>query len=268
MKVTQKQSIEKLANEYGIPIPTIPKKTLPLNPEGYEKGPNPLGPEDLKKYQSLVGSLLYINRCTRPEISIHVNLLGRRTSDATLNNWKAAMHVLRYLISSKQDGVVLTKRNESPGVIKAYADASYRGEETRSQSGNLLTINNNLIMWASRRQDVSAQSITEAEYIACSEGAKDCRWIQQLLAELVTTEPKAFLYTDNEAALKLTKTQKFHRRSRHIEHKYHYIRQLVHNQQLTMVGIAGKENPADILTKLLPMSKVQEWKERYEMITG
>ena len=164
------------------------------------------------------------------------------------------MHVLRYLISSKQDGVVLTNRRDNHEAIKAYADASYGGEGTRSQNGNLLTMNNNLIMWTPRRQDVSAQSITEAEYIACSEGAKDCRWIQQFLAEIMTTEPKVLLYTNNEAALKLTKTQKFHRRSRHIVHKFHYIRQLVHNQQLTMVGIAGKENPADILTKLLPVS--------------
>ena len=118
--------------------------------------------------------------------------------------------------------VLIKRKDEKPEVIRAYADASYRGEETRSQSGNLMTLTNMPILWSSRRQDVSVQSITEAEYIACSEGAKDIWWIQQFFGELNQgIEPKVQLYTDNEAALKLTKTQKFHRRSQHIEHKYH-----------------------------------------------
>ena len=152
VKLSQKQSIEKLAKEHKTQV-TIPRRTFPLNLENYAKGQEleKLAPQELKNYQSLVGSLLYINRCTRPEISIHENLLGRHTSDATPNNWKAAMHVLRNLTLSKQDSVVLTKRNENHEVIKAYADASYGGEETKSQNGNLLTMNNNLIMWASRK---------------------------------------------------------------------------------------------------------------------
>ena len=86
------------------------------------------------------------------------------------------------------------------------------------------------IIWSSRRQGTTAQSITEAEYIACAETVKDIRWIQQFLLELLPTElslQQITIYTDNEAALKLTKTQTFHQRSRHIEHKYHLIREMV-----------------------------------------
>src|SRR4029077_9489154 len=169
--------------------------------------------------------------------------------------------VLQYLVSTKQEGIHLQKKRENLAPIKAYADASYGGETSRSQSGNLLMLNGVPIMWRSRRQDVAAQSITEAEYIACSESAKDIRWIQQFLAELEGQERKAMLYTDNEAASKLTKTQKFYQRSRHIEHKYHYIRQFITRNQMTVHGIAGKDNPADILTKLLPMNAVTNWKE-------
>ena len=60
------------------------------------------------------------------------------------------------------------------------------------------------------------------------------------------------LYTDNEAALKLTKTQTFHRRTRYIEHQYNYIRELVDQKAIQITGIKGKNNPADPLTKLLP----------------
>ena len=93
--LTQTRSIENLAKEHEI---VTPQKSLPLNPKGFEKEDqdDKLPPDQLKVYQSLVGSLLYINRYTRPEISVHINLLGRRTSDASPNNLATAKQVLRY----------------------------------------------------------------------------------------------------------------------------------------------------------------------------
>ena len=270
VKLTQKTSIGNLEKEYDLPASNIPTRSLPLNPTLFEplkEHEEELAPSQLKKYQSLVGSLLYINRCTRPEISIQVNLLGRRTSQASQNNLQAAMHVLRYLASSKEKGIIIKrvpggiKTFQEKGVIKAYADASYGGEQAKSQSGNLVTLNGQIIMWSSRRQDITAQSITEAEYIACSEATKDIRWLQQLMEEFpfqIQTKP-AYLYSDNEAAVKLTKTQTFHKRTRHIDHRYHYIRELTEQGMIQLQGITGKDNPSDILTKILPMSSVREW---------
>ena len=139
-----------------------------------------------------------------------------------------------------------------------YTDTSYGGEESRSQSGSLVTLYGVPVIWNSQRQDVVSMSITEAEYIACSETAKDYQWITQFLNEL-NIPTKTVLYTDNEAALKLMKTQTFHRRTRHIEHRYHYIRGLV-DKGLIIRGISGKNNPADPLMKLLPMSLIGPWK--------
>ena len=270
VKLTQKTSIEKLEKEHGLTVSNVPTRSLPLNPNLFEppKEGEELAPNQLQKYQSLVGSLLYINRCTRPEISIQVNLLGRRTSRASHTNTQAAMHVLRYLVSSKEKGIIIKRvpggpktTPENKGMIKAYADASYGGEQAKSQSGNLVTLNGQTVMWSSRRQDITAQSITEAEYIACPEATKDIRWLQQLLEELpfqISVQP-AYLYSDNEAAVKLTKTQTFHKRTRHIEHRYHYIRELVEQEKIQLRGITGKDNPSDILTKILPMSSVKEW---------
>ena len=269
VKLTQKTSIGNLEREHGLQASNIPTKSLPLNPTSFEppKEGEELPLNQLKNYQSLVGSLLYINRCTRPEISIQVNLLGRRTSRASHNNLQAAMHVLRYLVSSKEKGIIIKrvpggiKTFQEKGIIKAYADASYGGEQAKSQSGNLVTLNGEIIMWNSRRQDITAQSITEAEYIACSEATKDVRWLQQLLEEfpfLIQTKP-AYLYSDNEAAVKLTKTQTYHKRTRHIDHRYHYIRELTEQGMILPQGITGKDNPSDILTKILPMSSVKNW---------
>ena len=178
-----------------------------------------------------------------------------------------AIRVLQYLNSTKNEGIQLggIKEPQSPATVTAYADASYGGEKAVSQNGNLLTLIETPIIWRSRKQNTTAQSITEAEYIACSESAKDIRWIQQLLAEFqpsLMTIP-AVLLTDNEAAMKLIKTQTFHDRSRHIEHKFHYIRELVDRGLIKVQGIPGKENPADILTKLIPVSTITEWKKKW-----
>ena len=273
VKLTQKTSIENLAKEHGI---TKPTKSLPLQINEYElKEKDFLTPEQQKTYQSLVGSLLYINRCTRPEISIHVNLLGRRTAKASPRNMTAATHVLQYLLSSSDEGITLKRQNpENRDKIKedqtlkivGYADASYGGEESRSQTGTLVSMNGNAIMWNSRRQDTISLSITEAEYIACSEIAKDLRWLQQLLQELLPyTNMSTSIMTDNEAALKLCKTQTFHRRTKHIEHRYHYLRMLVDQQVLKVKWINGKENPADIMTKLIPMTSLMKWKEHWKI---
>ena len=257
VKLTQKDSIEKLIQEHNI---KILRYSLPVNPEGYEAPTEDevLPTEMITKYQSLVGSLLYINRMTRPDISVHVNLLGRRTSKPGTNNMKTALQVGQYLASTKDEGLTITRRSEAQIVL--YADASYGGENSRSQSGSLVTLYGIPVMWSSRRQDVVSMSITEAEYIACSETAKDSQWIAQFLKELRMETTIPMMFTDNEAALKLTKTQTFHRRTRHIEHRFHYIRELVDQKAIRIAGIKGKNNPADPLTKLLPMSSIGQWK--------
>ena len=268
VKLTQKTAIGNLAKEFGVTQTIVPSKSLPMNLEMFKEPQNEeevMTNEGVQQYQSLVGSLLYIARHTRPEISIHVNLLGRRTSKPSQVNLQAGLQVIRYLISTKENGLTIQKEAtmEECINIQGFADASYGGERSRSQSGSLILLYNNPITWSSRRQDTVAMSITEAEYIACSETAKDIRWLQQLLQEITPQKDvPAVIFVDNEAAIKLTKTQTFHRRSKHIEHRHHFIREMVDRKLITMKGIAGKENPADPLTKLLPMSMLMEWTKK------
>jgi len=201
-----------------------------------------------------------VARMTRPEISVHANLLGRRTKDATNTHWNTALQVLRYLVSTKYEGLHLKK---TPTLsLTIYTDAAYGGEGSRSQTGAMTCLGNQLVGWYSRRQDVVSLSITEAEYIADCEGAKDASWAQQFLKELnILTTPT--LYTDSEGAYGLSKSPKFARRSRHIEHRFHYLRQQVRSEKLQIVTIPGKDNPADLLTKLLPMAAINQWKQRW-----
>ena len=253
VKLTQRDSIGKMTQEHE--ISTFPRHSIPQ--QGYEQSEATI---EATKYQSLIGSLLYINRMTRPDISLPVNLLGRRTSKPSQDNLITAKLLGQYLASTPNEGLII-QPGRGEAKISIYADASYGGENSRSQSGSLVTLYGIPIIWSSRRQDVVSMSVTEAEYIACSESAKDSQWIYQFLQEMFPNKyPKPTLYTDNEAALKLTKTQTFHRRTRHIEHRFHYIRELVDQKAIQIAGVKGKDNPADPLTKLLPMSSIGRWK--------
>jgi len=147
------------------------KTSLPSNLELFErtKEPNDECPKTV--YQALVGSLLFIARMTRLEIAIHVNLLGRTTENPSAANLLAARKVLEYLYSSRQEGIILKKPSNL--ALEVYADVSYGGPESRSQTGVLTTLGGQPMGWYSRRQDIVSLSITEAEYIACCKGAKD-----------------------------------------------------------------------------------------------
>jgi len=171
------------------------KASLPSESQHYQK---PEQSEEVQNYQAIVGGLLFIGRMTRPEISIHINLLGRRTKDHDRNNYQTALKVLRHLYLTKFDGLHLKKADDLE--IRIYADASYGGEESRSQSCVMITLGNQLVGWYSRRQEILSLSITEAEYIADCKGVKDAAWMQQFLAELgITTRPT--LYTDSERSV-------------------------------------------------------------------
>ena len=199
---------------------------------------------------------------SRPEISIQVNLLGRRALKPSPQNLRGAHQVLEYLYSTRLEGIILKKPTSLD--LRIYADAKYGGEEARSQRGVLMKLEDQPIGWYSRRQDIVSLSVTEAEYIAACEGAKDAAWGRQFLKELDHNLNQApIMTTDSEGAFNLARTNNYSRRSRHIDHRYHYLRQEVNHKNLKMTTIPGKENPADIFTKILPMSAVREWKKRW-----
>jgi hypothetical protein len=214
----------------------------------------------------MIGSLLYITRTTRPEISIHINLLGRRAQDPSVRNMQVARQTLSYVNSTKHERLLLRKSTKDEGLeVKIYVDAAYGEEESKSQTGVIVTLGGQPINWYTRKQDIVTLSSSEAEYIAACEAAKDASWTRQLLQEFQMTEIPTIL-TDNESAYNLAKTQAFRRRSRHIEHRYHYLRQEVNKGHVKVRTVPGKQQQADILTKITPMSSIISWKEKWMIL--
>ena len=250
----------------SVPNPP-PSAPSPNGPNGGENGWENKR-ENERKYQAIVGSLLHISRNTRPDISVVTNILGRKASSPSARNFIAALRVLQYLLYTKSVKFSIKGSVEARGVEKAqievYADASYGGEGARSQTGVITFLEKTPVLWYTRRQDTVSLSITEAEYIAVSEGAKDAAWLRQWLSEF---EIKVIpvICTDNEAADRLTDTQSYHRRTRHIDHKYHYIRQEIRKEDIIMKKIGGKENLANPLTKIVSLELLRQWTKNIGM---
>ena len=111
-----------------------------------------------------------------------------------------------------------------------------------------------MISWSSRKQGSIAQSTTEAEYIAASDAIKKAIWFRKLVSGLFGDKLKmTVVHCDNQSCIKLTENPIFHDRSKHIDMRYHYIRDLVQRKTVKLQYIAFSEQVVDILTKPLTL---------------
>jgi hypothetical protein len=119
----------------------------------------------------------------------------------------------------------------------------------------VFTLGGGAISWRSIKQKCIADSTMEAEYVAASEAAKEAVWLRSFLLDLsvVPDLPKSItIYCDNSGAVANSKEPRAHKASKHIERKYHLIRDIVKRGDVAVVKIASEDNLADPFTKSLP----------------
>ena len=109
------------------------------------------------------------------------------------------------------------------------------------------------ISWVSKKQAVIALSTSEAEYVALNLATQEVVWLRKLLTDLRVTLPgPTVLMEDNQGAIAITKNPVGHARTKHIDIRYHYIREAVQNGIVDLLYCPSEEMKADILTKPLP----------------
>jgi len=202
-------------------------------------------------YQSLIGSLLYLSNCTRPDITFAVNKLSSYNANPTELHWKCAKRILNYLKKTKDYGTRFTKSTYFE--INGYSDADWANDldTRRSTTGYLISINLNPVSWNSKRQSTVATSTAEAEYMAIYETIREVLWIKKLLNDLKIDEFKINVLCDNQSAIHLSKNPIMHQRTKHIDIKYHYIRECIQQHDIIIKHIESQMMTADIFTKPL-----------------
>eukprot|EP00121_Abeoforma_whisleri_P005056 Awhi_evm1s4572 len=203
-------------------------------------------------YQELVGSLLYLSCGTRPDIQFAVNACSRQNKSPTQDGWKCLKNILRYLNGTK-DLCLLFKKSDQIE-IKIYVDADYATdvETRRSRTGLVVMINGCPILWDSTMQKSTALSTAEAEYMAMAEGAKVAKWLTTILTELkMNLELPLEIYSDNQAAIAIATDYSCSRKAKHIDIRYHFIKEMIEDEKIKVTYCPSNLNIADIFTKPL-----------------
>jgi histone deacetylase 1/2 len=229
-----------------VSTPMLPADKLSL------RDGDPLSPEDATKYRSVVGTLQYLS-FTRPDISFSVNRVCQFMSAPTTAHWAAVKRILRYLRGTTGMGLSITKT--SAPLLSAFSDADWAGnpDDRRSTGGFTIFFGENLISWGSRKHPTVSRSSTEAKYKEIANATAELIWLQVLLRELGINLPRPpTLWCDNLGATYLTANPIFHRRMKHVEVDYHFVRERVASGQLDVRIISSQDQLADIMTKALP----------------
>jgi hypothetical protein len=184
---------------------------------------------DIKLYQILISSLLYIMLGTRVDIAFAVIKLARFTSNPNKIHFTVVKRVYKYLKGTINCGINYYKDSNNH-YISSYYDTDYVGDiiSTKSTTGYIILLGGGIISWKSKLQSIITQSTTETEYIAINAVIKEAVYIKALLEELGYYKQVKFpIDTDNNKALLLAKNPIFHKHTKHIAIKYHYIRDLI-----------------------------------------
>ncbi|KAI3438358.1 hypothetical protein D9Q98_000796 [Chlorella vulgaris] len=207
-------------------------------------------------YPQLIGSLMYLSVCTRPDLSQAVGALARYMANPTAVHWQAAKGVLRYLSGTANYGISFG--SASPG-LAAYCDADYAGDidTRRSTTAYVFILNGGAVSWSSRLQQTVAASTTEAEYMAAAAAIKESLWISKLLSDLHIDSGITTIQADSQSAIKLLKHPVFSMRSKHIDVIYHFARERVARKEVTFTYTKTDHMVADALTKPVPVTKFQ-----------
>lgn len=160
--------------------------------------------------------------------------------------------IIRYLRGTAELGLLYEKYSNKS--IVGYSDADWAGDivDRKSTSGYIFTLNGAAVSWKSKKQACVSLSTAEAEYMALSNAAQEAVWIQRLLEEVDgTTNKPITIYEDNQSTIFMSQNPQFHGRAKHIDIKYHFIREQISTNAIELKYCKSEEMIADILSKEL-----------------
>nr|CAE04657.2 OSJNBa0061G20.13 [Oryza sativa Japonica Group] len=229
--------LERTGMEGGNPTQVPMEARLKLSKEGTGECVDPT------EYRSIVGSLRYLVN-TRPDLAYSVGYASRFMEKPTSEHWAAVKHILRYISGTIKTGCWYGREEVGNAKLVGFSDSDMAGDldDRKSTTGVLFRYGGSLISWQSQKQKVVALSSSEAEYIAATTAACQGIWLSRLIAELLDAEPgQTTLMIDNKSAINLCKIPVFHDRSKHIDTRYHFIRECVEKKQIAVEYVCSED---------------------------
>ena len=211
-----------------------------------------------------VGSLIYLSTCTRPDITFVVSKLSQHFAEPTVEHWNTLKQVFRYLKGTTEQGLCFRRNDTEKLGLRVYSDADWASDpaDRRSTSGYCVSLNeeSSLISWKTRKQPTVALSTCEAEYMSLASAIQECIYLEQLLRGVDTYQyAQTKVYEDNQGAIALAKNPVNRQRCKHIDIKYHFIRENVNNGKFILEYCPTEQMIADVLTKPPTKLKLQRF---------
>ncbi|PKI70748.1 hypothetical protein CRG98_008981 [Punica granatum] len=211
-------------------------------------------------YASAIGSLVYAMLCTRSNIAYAVSVTSRYQSNPGLDHWTVIKNILEYLRRTK--GMVLVYGGDELR-LDGFTDTDFQSnvDDRKSMFSYIFTCNGGAISWKSSNQETTSNSTIEAEYIAASDAVKVPVWIQKFVTELgvvLSISSPVELYYDNTGAFTQEKEPRSHQKSKHIERRYHIIKEIIGKGDVAMQKLASAYNVVDPLTNAMTQQQLKK----------
>ncbi|GKV14655.1 hypothetical protein SLEP1_g25495 [Rubroshorea leprosula] len=202
-------------------------------------------------FKQLVGSLRYLT-CTRPDISYGVGLISKFMESPRQSHLQVAKRIMRYLKGTFDHGLFYS--SSSNCALVGYSDSDWGGDldDRKSTTGYCFNFGSTACSWSSKKQSIVALSTCEAQYVAVASSACQAIWLQSLKNQVrVQIEEPMKIFVDNISAINLAKNPVQHGRSKHIDIRFHYLRDLIDKRVIELKYCKSENQVADILTKPL-----------------
>ena len=221
-----------------------------------------LNEENASEYRATVGALMYLMLCTRPDLAFTISRLSKFSSRPGTKHAIAVKRVLRYLVGTQDLGIsfIIPDLSVNPKLY-GYSDSDFAADlnNRRSTSGFVFLLNGGPISWKSKQQSLVTSSTHDAEYVGLANASYEITWLRKVMLAILPdyTEskmPANTLYCDNQGAIATASqpTWVVSGRSKHIDVRFHIIRDATANGLIRLEYIRSTDMTADILTKALP----------------
>ena len=213
-----------------------------------------------EEYAKVLGSVMFLMNCTRPDIAYAVSRLSRYTHNPSSEHWIAITRLLKYLKGTVD---LCLHYSKFPAVLEGYCDANWisGNDETYSTSGYVFTLGGGAVSWKSSKQTCIAQSTMESEFIALALAGEEAEWLKNLLADVPVwggRQTPVSLHCDSQAAITNAKNSVYNAKKRHMRIRHAAVRQLLENGVIAIDYVKSESNLADPFTKGLTRKLVSE----------
>ena len=267
MILSQSESIEKLIEDFE--MENAKDALIPSNSKLEKVQITPHEMKD-KPIRKLVGCLSWIAVISRPDLSYSVNQLAKHVNNFNQSHWTYGLNIVKYLKGTKNQNLILKHVNNDSNVInlECFSDASFNDENHNASSfGYVLRVNGQTVHWSASTIRTTCLSTCESEFISISKACAEIIYATTLLKEVFAScQLNIEVKTDNQAAKFLALNGSFQQRTKHINIRYFYIKQLIEQKLIKLDYVKSQDQLADIFTKSLPIKTINYFKTKLNIM--